>query len=213
METVVLTPENTQEAAEKAAAVIDRGGVVLYPTETLYGLGADATSDEAVKKLYAIKGRPEGKPIHALVSDESMASRYGEVSSDARLLMQRVRGPLSLIVKKKDARAGGIMRGIDTFGFRQASHPFCVALVRAFNGPVTTTSANRAGTLPYRSVPEILEQLGDGARGIDLVIDAGELPQSLASSIVDLSSGQLEILREGAVPASEILAAVGKEAV
>jgi L-threonylcarbamoyladenylate synthase len=213
METIILSENNLQEAAEKAAAVVDRGGVVLYPTETLYGLGADALSDGAVKKLYAIKGRAEGKPIHALVADEAMAGRFGEITDDARRLMEGIQEPLSIIVAKKDGNAGGIMRGIGTFGFRVASHPFCVAFVRAFGGPITTTSANRAGTLPYRSVPEILEQLGNGAGGIDLIVDAGELPPREASSIVDLSSGEPEILREGGVSASVIRAALGKGAV
>jgi L-threonylcarbamoyladenylate synthase len=209
METIQLTRDNLQEAAEKAAAVISRGGVVLYPTDTLYGLGADALSDAAVKKLYAIKGRPEGKPIHALVSDERMAARFGELSADARRLMEDIHEPLSIIVRKKGDASGGILRGIGTFGFRVASHPFCAALVRAAGVPVTTTSANRAGTLPYRSVPEILEQLGDGARGINLAIDAGVLPPRPASSIVDLSSGEPQILREGTIPASVIMDALG----
>jgi L-threonylcarbamoyladenylate synthase len=213
METIHLSHDNIPEAAEKAAAVIDRGGVVLYPTDTLYGLGADASRDDAVRTLYAIKGRPEGKPIHALVADAAMAARFGELTPAARALIYAIEDPVSIIVKKQGRASGGIFRSLDTFGFRIASHPFCVALVRACGRPVTTTSANRAGTLPYRSVPEILEQLGAAAAGIDLVIDAGQLPQREASSIVDLSGAEPIILREGAVPAARIIAALSKGAV
>jgi L-threonylcarbamoyladenylate synthase len=142
-----------------------------------------------------------------------MAARFGEMTPQARLLIDAITDPISIIIKKKSDLSDGIFRGLDTFGFRVASHPFCVALVRAFGGPVTTTSANRAGTLPYRFVPEILEQLGNGATGIDLVVDAGQLPQREASSIVDLSGGEPVVLREGTVPASRIIAALGKGAV
>lgn len=221
METITLTPKSFDEAAAKAAAVLRGGGVVLYPTETLYGLGADALSDEAVARVAAIKGRSIGKPIHALVADEAMAARFGEIDANARALITHIEKPLSLIVRKKEGADSGILHGMDTFGFRIAQHPFCAALVRAFDGPVTTTSANKAGRLPERSVSAILEQLGSAADGIDLVVDAGELSESLPSTIVDLSlagqgldsaqGGGPAIIREGAVPVEEVWGALGIE--
>ena len=86
MQIIRLTADNATECAAKAAAVLRAGGVVLYPTDTLYGLGVNAFSDEAVAKIFAIKGRNEGKPVHAIVADIEMASEYGEISDDTRTL-------------------------------------------------------------------------------------------------------------------------------
>jgi L-threonylcarbamoyladenylate synthase len=216
MERVTLTPQICTQVAERAAAVLGAGGVIVYPTETLYGLGADALSDDAIARICAIKGRSVGKPIHALVSDEAMAAQYGEIDANARMLISRIEEPLSLVVKKKSGIEKGILKGMDTFGFRIAKHTFCKELVRVFNRPVTTTSANKAGRLPERSIPAILEQLGSAANDIDLVIDAGTLSECPASTIVDLSmdpahDGGPLILREGAVPAADIWQALRTE--
>lgn len=203
MERISLTDTTLEEAAKRAAEVLKRGGILLYPTATLYGLGADALSNDAVDRVYRIKARDLKKPMHSIVLDLDMAARYGEIDGRARALAH-VEGPVSIVVAKRAACTRGICRSLDTFGFRVALHPFCVALTRAFGEPVTTTSANRAGHLPERSVEAILEQLGDTARYIDLIIDAGPMPESAPSSLVDLSRGEPEILREGAVPADAI---------
>lgn len=181
------------------------GGVILYPTDTLYGLGADALSDEAVAKIYAIKGREEGKPIHCIVADMEMAERYAEVTPLATTLAWRfLPGALTLILKKLPGTGSGISRGIDTIGIRVPRNDFCRALARRFGKPFTATSANISGMSSPRSVDEILRQLGERSGGIDLAIDAGELPLRLPSTVVDVSSGISQILREGAIPARDI---------
>ena len=213
MQHLLLTADNLGDMASQAAEIVRGGGVVLYPTETLYGLGADALSDAAVQKLYEIKGRPEGKPIHALVADIEMAARFGAIDERAQRLVAHIHKPISIIVQKHAEYTSGILKNLDTFGFRIATHPFCRALVRAFGGPITTTSANRAGRLPYRGVPAILEQLGPAASGIGLIVDAGELPEREPSTIVDLSGSHPEILREGTVSAEEIQELLKREGV
>ena len=205
METIRLTRENVEEAAARAGVVLGAGGVVLYPTDTLYGFGADAFSNDAVDKIYGIKGRDEKKPIHALVSDLEMAARFGEITDAVRSLAEKLpQGKATFIVRKKPGIETGIARTIETFGFRIPDNAFCIAMIKAFGDPVTATSANKAGEPPLRSIPEILSQLGANAGMIDLVIDAGELPESKPSTVIDLSSGEVRILREGAIAKDDI---------
>ena len=180
---------------------------MLYPTDTLYGLGADALSDTAIAKIYTIKERDTGKPMHAIVADVAMAERYAEVDDRARTLAEKfLPGPLTLILEKKPSVATGIGRGMDTIGIRIPDDAFCRALARVFDAPITTTSANKSGLSTARRVDKILEQLGERAQKIDLIIDAGELSESKPSTIVDLTGPKPLILREGAISSSEILA-------
>jgi L-threonylcarbamoyladenylate synthase len=192
-------------AASRAAQVLATGGIILYPTDTLYGLGADAFSDSAVDKIYAVKGREIGKPIHCIVADVASLQGYGEMNDAARSLAQRfLPGPLTLILKKYPGIDGGIAREMETIGIRIPADAFCTALALAFARPYTTTSANISGMKPELSVDRILAQLGERASLIDLIIDAGTLPERLPSTVVDVSSGEPAILREGAIPSAEI---------
>src|SRR3989344_6329752 len=145
METVRLNEGNTVEVGVQVADILKRGGVVLYPPDALYGLGADALSDGAVAKVVAIKGRDEGKPMHAIVADLDMAAEYAEVSNDAELLVKEFGGSVTLILKKKKGMDSGIAKNIETFGIRIPNHPLCIEMCRAFGKPITATSANVAG--------------------------------------------------------------------
>lgn len=207
METIQLQEGHIDVAIDRATAILRSGGVVLYPTDTLYGLGADAFSDAAVAKVYAIKGRDEKKPIHCVVSSIDEVESYAEVNDFARRLARKfLPGPLTLILHKKQNIDSGIAKGITTFGIRIPQNEFCLGLAKAF-GPYTTTSANLASAANLRSVPEILAQLGEQADLIDLVIDAGELPVRDPSTVVDVSTGEFKIVREGAVTLAEIQSA------
>ena len=213
----MLTEHNIGEAAERAATQLRAGGVVLYPTDTLYGLGVDALSDEAVAKIFAVKGRNEGKPVHAIVSDIAMAGKYGEISDAARVFAEKLpRGQVTFVVRKKTGMDTGISKDIPTFGFRIPDNAFCIEMLHAFGGPITATSANRAGEVPQCSVDAIMAQLEEhsnvlqnvGTWNIDLIVDAGELPARKPSSVVDVSGTAPVILREGAVSRNEIEAVV-----
>ncbi len=209
MERITLSDSNISEAAQKAADVLRDGGVVLYPTDTLYGLGADALSDDAVAKVIAIKGRDEGKPIHSIVSDMNMAAAYTEVRGFARILDTRLpKGQVTFITAKKEGLDRGISKMIDTFGFRIPAHEFCIEMIRAFDGPITATSANVSGKQPERNVDAILSQLASTAGAIDLVIDGGELPERAPSTVIDLTHDHPLILREAAVPAADVWSAI-----
>lgn len=205
METRTLTKNNIEECVARAAAVLRSGGVILYPTDTLYGLGADAFSDEAVAKVYSIKGRDERKPMHAVFTDLEMVEIYAELNDVARKLAPRfLPGALTLIVKKRGAIAG-ISKGIETIGVRIPDDEFCLELARVFGKPYTATSANSAGLPTQHSVEKILEQLGPKADGVDLVIDGGELSARQPTTVVDVRGDEIVVLREGAISKEEIL--------
>ncbi|OGG76849.1 threonylcarbamoyl-AMP synthase [Candidatus Kaiserbacteria bacterium RIFCSPLOWO2_01_FULL_54_24] len=213
MEKLKLSEANIEECAARAAAVLRAGGVVLYPTDTLYGLGSDALSDEAVAKIYAIKRREKWKPIHAIVADLEMAGRYAELTDDVRSFAKQLpKGQVTFILKKRAGSNSGILNGLDTFGFRIPDNELCIALTRAFDGPVTATSANVSGMESGSTVEGILAQLGENARHIDLILDTGELPTRAPSTVVDLSGETPVILREGAIPNSEIWNVIRPEA-
>lgn len=196
-------------AVREAAAAIEAGGVIVYPTDTIYGLGADALSDSAVARIYEIKGRDERKPVHAIVSDMQMAERYAHVNDEARTLAARfLPGPLTLVLKKREGIETGIAKGIDTFGIRIPDNDFCRKLVDAFGGPITTTSANLSGMMPAAPVAGIIEQLDEKGRVVNCVIDAGEVKKRIPSTVVDCSGGTAVVLREGAIPAADIEAAL-----
>lgn len=200
------------EAIAKAVETLQKGGVILFPTDTLYGLGADALSDSAVDKIYRIKGRGEDKPIHAVVSDMSMAAQYAIVDDYARILSKRfLPGPLTLVLRKKPSVLTGIARDIETIGIRIPNNEFCAALVRAYGKPITATSANKSGALPEAALDAILEQLGDATQEIDLIIEDNAAISGSPSTVVDTSGGRPLILREGAISALEIWSELGIE--
>lgn len=212
MQIIHLKTEADIEKATKAAAVvIAEGGVILYPTDTLYGLGTDAFNNAAVDTIYKIKGRPEGKPIHVIVKDEAAIQNLGEWNETAAVLAARfLPGPLTLILKKLPRVQGGIARDMTTIGCRIPRHPYCAALTHTSPSPITTTSANKSGQPTLRTVPDILEQLGEAATLIHLVIDAGPLPSVATSTIVDITTSPPTILREGAISIQEIEQALHK---
>jgi L-threonylcarbamoyladenylate synthase len=199
-----LSPETLPQVAQEAADVLRAGGVVLFPTDTLYCLGADALSDAGVDAVYDIKGRESQKPMHALVSDIAMASVYCEVSPKARTLVERFGGRVSIVAPQKNHEKTGILRGLDTFGFRIPYHELSQAIIRAFGGPITATSANVAGGEPGKTLGEVLGQLGPALMSIDLAIDGGPVANSLPSTVLDMTRSDLVVLREGAVSQAEL---------
>jgi L-threonylcarbamoyladenylate synthase len=211
-----MTPMETIQLSGKegivsirAAAALRSGGVILYPTDTLYGLGADAFSDTAVDKVYAIKGRDASKAMHAVFSDMNMVAEYAEVNDIGRILADKfLPGPLTIVFKKKPEVAGGIARKMQTIGVRIPDNVFCIETARALGKPFTATSANVAQNPVLLSIEEIIGQMGTQAEEIDLVIDAGMLPLRPPSTVVSVASGHIEFLRIGAIPRSEIESAL-----
>lgn len=208
METIQLSG-NEGAVSIKAAGALRRGEIILYPTDTLYGLGADAFSNEAVDKIYAIKGRDPNKPIHAIFSDMKMVEEYAEVSDIARKLAEKfLPGALTLVLKKKSDVETGIARNIETIGVRIPDNSFCIETARSFGKPFTATSANLANQPTELSVERVIAQLGDTKNKIDLIVDAGILPLRQPSTVVSLLHAVPVILRDGAISKEEIEAAL-----
>ncbi len=203
---IIRLEEGLGEAVIKAAGVLRRGGIIVYPTDTLYGLGADALSDEVVARMHAIKGSDPAKPTHCVVANLAMAEKYVEVNDAARKIAEKfLPGPLTLILNKKPGVEGGIASGMGTFAIRIPDNEFCIELAKTLGRPYTATSANKNGVEPAMTVEKIVAQL-DSGKGIDLAIDAGLAPRAKPSTIINLVSGHPSILREGAIPSADILA-------
>lgn len=191
------------EVIRQAAAVIALGGVVVYPTETLYGIGVDAGNERALRRVFALKGREGGKPLLVIADSFAMLRPFvAEVNRDAQKLMDAYwPGPLTLVFRATPRASADLTAGTGTLGARVPSSELCRLLARAAGRPITSTSVNRAGQPPLYSADEIRKEFPDG---IDLVVDAGTLPPALPSSVVDVTSSPARLLREGAVPWSEI---------
>jgi L-threonylcarbamoyladenylate synthase len=192
-----------QEAIEAAARCLSAGGLVAFPTETVYGLGADAGNGEAVARLYAAKGRPSFNPLIAHVADIDSARRIGGFNSAAEKLAAAFwPGPLTLVLAKQpDCGVADLaLAGLDTVGLRVPAHPVARALLKAFNGAVVAPSANRSGHVSPTSATHVLADL----RGrIDLIIDAGPCAVGVESTIVSCVE-QPALLRPGGIPREAI---------
>lgn len=169
--------------------VLKSGGVVMHPTETSYGLAVDIFDEEALQRLYEVKGRDFDKPVSILVRDLEMAEKYGEFGELAReLAKENWPGPVSIVVKRRESLPDFFNEGWETVSFRVSSDEFTAEMVDAWGGPLTTTSANKAGdeALYYAGVLE----------GVDYLVDGGEREKRPASRILKVVDGKVTVLRK-----------------
>lgn len=213
MKVISLKTVSESEIVSHAAEALKAGGLVIYPTETVYGIGADATNMEAVKKLSGYKSRPFGKPYSVAVADQKMAEKYVELNATAKnLYRQFLPGPMTIISKLKLSGSSnhsnhsnhflspGVASETGTLGIRISSHPLVTAIVSKLGRPVTATSANQAwGKRPYQ-ISDIISNISDKKkRLIDLIIDAGELPKNEPSTVIDATLDDQVVLRQGEI--------------
>ncbi|MCK5119086.1 MAG: threonylcarbamoyl-AMP synthase [Candidatus Latescibacteria bacterium] len=191
-----IVPIDKGKAFQRACEVLCEGGVIVVPTETVYGLGADAFDPGAVRRVYAIKGRDFAKPLSLLVSDERMLREVVAAVPDvARELMRRFwPGPLTLVFKASDAVPREALGGGDTVAVRLSSSPVVRTLLDLYGRPLTATSANRSGCGPARSAQEAMAWVGEG---VDLILDGGPSGNEAPSTVVDVSEGEARTLRQG----------------
>jgi L-threonylcarbamoyladenylate synthase len=207
-------------AFDEALARIGRGGLVAYPTETLFGLGADATREEAVARLRAWKGREAFQPLSLLVEDAAALGALGVSVPPAawRLVRELWPGPLTLVLPCARPLPAGVARAYDgALGVRCSSHPVAAELARrlaqAGLGPVTATSLNRSGSPPAADRGEALGLCGGGADAPWLLDPPGApAPGGVGSTVVDATGEAPVVLREGAVPRERIEACLAEEA-
>jgi L-threonylcarbamoyladenylate synthase len=187
----------------RAAEILRRGGLVAFPTETVYGLGADASNAAAIERLYRVKGRPAEHPVivHFGSADDAFASAR-EVPAAARALAERFwPGPLTLVLKRSERAKDFITGGQDTVGLRVPSHPVARALLKAFKGGIAAPSANRFGRVSPTTAAHVRADLGED---VDLVLEGGPSEVGIESTIVDLSGDAPVLLRPGRISAEEI---------
>lgn len=187
----------------RAAEILRAGGLVAFPTETVYGLGADASNPEAVARLYRVKGRPADHPVIVhFASSEDAFSFSREVPAAAKILAGRFwPGPLTLILKRSGKAADFITGGQDSVGLRVPSHPLARELLAAFGGGVAAPSANRFGRVSPTTAAHVGEDLG---KDVDLVLDGGPSKVGIESTILDLTGECAVLLRPGMISKTEL---------
>ncbi|MCK9298834.1 threonylcarbamoyl-AMP synthase [Methanoculleus sp. YWC-01] len=174
---------------DMAVRVLSRDGLVVYPTETVYGLGADALSEDAVMRVYEAKNRPVGKPISIAVSDTEMLAAVAVVDDAARAFIERfLPGPVTVLLPAKSCLPAVLTGGTGLIGIRWPDHPVAIAIIARLDAPITSTSANMSDDIPPTRPDEV-------SVPHDYLVDGGELPGT-PSTVVDLTVRR--ILRKGA---------------
>ena len=208
-----VVPAAPDDAAiHEAAAVLIAGGLVAFPTETVYGLGADALNASAVARIFAAKGRPADNPIIVHLADAAMLSEVvASVPARARLLISRCwPGPLTLVLPASPAVPKVTRGGLPTVAVRVPAHRVAIALIRAAGRPIAAPSANLSGRPSPTTAQHVLADLGDA---IDLVLDAGPTPLGVESTVLDLTRRVPTVLRPGGVPLETLEEILGRVSV
>lgn len=207
----------TAEAIRDAALALKDGHLVAFPTETVYGLGADARNPEAVKRIYEVKGRPSDHPLIVHISSINQLDKWAVGIPDYAIVLARAfwPGPMTLILKRADIAKNFITGGQDTVGLRVPSDPMALALIREFekisDSAIAAPSANRFGQVSPTSGSDVFEELGQFLTDEDLILDGGNSTIGIESTIIDCTGDQPTILRNGAVTKADIENELGIE--
>jgi L-threonylcarbamoyladenylate synthase len=192
----------------RAAQILRAGGLVGFPTETVYGLGADASSEKAIARLYAVKRRPVDHPVivHFASADDAFHWAAAVPPSARELAKEFWPGPLTLILKRSALARDFVTGGQDTVGLRVPSHPIARHLLKEFAGAIAAPSANRFGRVSPTTAAHVREDLG---KDVELVLEGGPSEVGIESTIVDLSGGSAVLLRPGRVSLGELEHVIG----
>jgi L-threonylcarbamoyladenylate synthase len=197
------------EAINRAAKLLRDAQLVAFPTETVYGLGADATDEHAVARIFAAKGRPRFNPLIVHVPDLAAAEAITAFSTAARKVVQRFwPGPLTLVLQRREDSGISLLAcaGLDTVAVRVPAHPVAQALLRAADRPLAAPSANRSGHVSPTTAEHVATELG---RRVPLILDGGPCEVGLESTVLDLSGPHPVLLRPGGVTREELEALLG----
>lgn len=189
--------------------ILRAGGLVAFPTETVYGLGADAENEAAVRRIFEVKGRPEAHPLIVHIGrSECLARWVADLPQAAeKLVRQFWPGPLTLILPRGPRIPLAVTGGLETVGVRVPNHPVALAMLQSFGGAVAAPSANRFGRVSPTRVEHVGDDLGDR---VDFVLDGGPCSVGVESTIVDLTSGEPAILRPGGITREQLEAALDR---
>lgn len=195
-----------QKIIELAAGVIERNGAIVFPTDTVYGLGVRALNEYAIEKLFKIKKRPETKPVPVMVRDIEMARKLAYLDRKKEKILEQVwPGQVTVVLEKREIVPSILTGGQRTIGLRIADHPFVNALMEKLNEPITATSANFSGQPPMISSSQVIKTFTKVYPLPDLILDAGDLPASPPSTVLDLTSPKPKILRIGPVTKKDLM--------
>jgi L-threonylcarbamoyladenylate synthase len=199
-----------ESGVERAAEVLRGGGLVAFPTETVYGLGADATDPEAVGRIFAAKGRPVDHPLIVHLGDPDLVDAWADdVPPEAHLLADAFwPGPLTLLLWRSPKAPDAVTGGLDTVGLRVPDHPLARMLLDAFGDGVAAPSANRFGRVSPTTAADVVADLG---AEVDLVLDGGPCQVGVESTIVDLTGDEPLVLRPGGVGLERLAEVLGRE--
>jgi L-threonylcarbamoyladenylate synthase len=203
-------PPDASGQIARAAALLRAGGVVAFPTETVYGLGADAANDEALRRIFSLKGRPADHPLIVHIAAAAQMQDWArDIPAAAYALAERFwPGPLTLILRRREGVSALVTGGQETIGLRIPAHPVALALLRIFGGGVAAPSANRFGRVSPTRAEHVREELGGGP---DLILDGGDCPVGVESTIVDLTGSVPVILRPGGIPPEALERVMGQK--
>lgn len=197
--------------AEIAAEILKNKGVVVYPTDTLYGLGANAFNEDAIAKIQKIKKQDRDKPISVVVKDIKTARRIACIDLKVEKILNRIwPGPITVVLRKKDVIPYILTGAGETVAVRISDNKFIAALMEKIDFPITATSANISGENNLLKPEEIVEKLGGEKTSPDLFVNTGEIKNSTASTIVDLTAGVPKIIRMGIIGKDKLREFFGK---
>ena len=187
-----------EKVIAKATDILTGGGIIAYPTETFYGLGADATNEKAIQKIFSVKGRDFRNPISLIIGQaEDIYPLVQLLPEAARKLMKTFwPGALTIVFNASNTISPLLTAGSGKIGVRVSSHPIALKLVQKLKKPITATSANQSGKPECNQASEVVNQIGDK---LDAVVDYGKTQGDIASTVVDVTCTPPAILREGAI--------------
>jgi len=205
MKIIKLTDNNLDLIINQAIVFLKNDGLIVYPSDTVYGLLVDAQDEEAVKKLIAFKNRPPGKPISVFVDWDFLGDLVEIFSSQEKILKNILPGPFTVILKSKGKVSHFLESEKKTLGIRIPDYQPINQLIKKINKPVTATSANLSGKPPNYSIESLLKQLPESKKKlIDLIVDAGKLPRNKPSTVIDLVEENIKIVRYGDIVFSQV---------
>jgi len=204
---IKISETSLEEVIKTAVETLQAGGLIVFPTETMYGIGADATNQEAINKLLLYKTRREGKPLSIAVNSKEMAEQYVEVNKVAENLYTNfLPGPLTVVSKSKGKVAKGVESEIGTLGVRIPDYKLVLDIISTLGKPITATSANASYKKRPYIVQDILNNISDKQKDlIDLILDAGELPKREPSTVVDTTLNEEIVVRQGNIKLTPVL--------
>jgi len=199
MDRITVTKKPTKKELQEAVDILKNGGMIVYPTDTVYGLAVDAFNIEAIGKLFVLKKRAQ-KPLPIIVDSITKAKKVSEISAkDEKILKKYWPGAITFVLEKKNIVPNALTLGLPTVGIRIPASPLSVLLTQMLGHPITSTSANISGEKVCTTIDEVMRQFRVSSTLPNFFLDAGELAELPPSTVVDLSGSKPKVLREGPV--------------